>query len=190
MSQTPRIAEHKIADIFTARWSPRAFEAKPIAESELMRLFEAARWAPSASNLQPWRYVYALRETPAFDALVATLVPFNQDWAKHASALVFLASVTTLDGVQPVAYHSFDAGASWMALALQAHDQGLITHGMAGVDFAKAAEVLNLPETFKLEAAIAVGYHGDPETLPAHLKEREAPSDRQALSTMVFKDRF
>lgn len=190
MPTSTRTPGHKISEQFITRWSPRAYAPKAIAESELMRLFEAARWAPSASNLQPWRYVYALRDTPAFDALIATLVPFNQDWAKHASALIFLASVTTLDGVQPVPYHSFDAGASWMSLALQAHDQGLIAHGMAGVDFAKAAEVLNLPATFKLEAAIAVGYEGDKSALPPHLLEREAPSDRHPLNEIVFKDKF
>lgn len=187
---TPRTAQYPILPIFTERWSPRAFADKPVSESEILTLLEAARWAPSASNLQPWRFVYGLKGTAEFDQMVELLVPFNQGWAKSAAALVFTAAVTTFDGERPVATHAFDAGAAWMSLALQAHSMGLITHGMGGVEFAKATTALNLPENLKLIMAIAVGYQGDPATLPEGLQTREAPSGRQPLEAMAFKGKF
>ena len=190
MSATGRKSEHPVHAQFLDRWSPRAFSDKPVTEAELMTLFEAARWAPSASNLQPWRFIYALKGTPEFDTLLSLLVPFNEGWAKAAGALVFIASVQAFEPDRPLPTPSFDTGAAWMSFALQAHASGLITHGMAGVDYEKAPLILGLPQNVKLEAAVAVGYVGDASTLPEFLQTREAPSDRQPLSEMVFKGKF
>lgn len=185
-----RTSDHPIHAQFLERWSPRAFDPRPIDEPVLLSLIEAARFAPSASNLQPWRYVYALRDTPRFDELLSCLVPFNQDWAKNASALLFLAGVKAYDADRPLRHSDFDAGASWMALALEAHHQGLISHAMGGVEFEKAHQVLGLHEDLSLICAIAVGFAGNADTLPPHLKEREAASGRLSLEKIAFKDRY
>ncbi len=190
MSATGRQSDHPIHPQFLDRWSPRAFAETTLSEAQVLTVLEAARWAPSASNLQPWRFIYALKGTPEFDAFVETLVPFNQAWAKDAGALIFIASVKSFDGERPVPWHSFDAGAAWGFMALQAHHLGLAAHGMAGVDFDKAAEVLGVPDSLKVEAAIALGVPGAADSLAEPYREREVPSTRQPLSDMVFKGRY
>jgi nitroreductase len=191
----PRQSDHGILPIFTDRWSPRAFDGTTITQAELMPLFEAARWAPSAFNAQPWRFVYALRGTPAFDHFLAALIPFNRGWAASASALIFVFSdcfSRNADGSpkQRSHSHSFDAGAAWAQFALQATSHGLHVHGMSGFDEAAAREAAGAPESFRVEAAVAVGRIGDPATLPESLQTREHPSDRMALSQLVFQGRF
>ena len=185
-----RQSTHSIHPQFLNRWSPRAFENKPVSEAQVLNVLEAARWAPSASNLQPWRFVYAVKGTPEFDGLLSTLVEFNQGWAQHAGALLYVLSLTTVDGKQPAAWHSFDAGAAWMALALEAHHQGLVAHAMAGIDPAAAAKTLGTPDIVKIEAAVALGYQGQADSLPDFLKEREAPSDRFPLDQVAFKGAY
>lgn len=187
---THRQSDHPIHPQFLERWSPRAFSETGVTEAEVLTVLEAARWAPSASNLQPWRFVYALKGTPEFDAFVATLVPFNQAWARNAGALIIAASVKTFDGERPAAWHSFDTGAATAYLALQAHHLGLAAHGMGGFDADAAAEVLGLPDTLKVEAVIALGRPGTADSLPEGYREREVPSTRQPLSEMVFKGRY
>ncbi len=190
MSISFRSPTHPIDSQFLERWSPRAFADTPVTEDQVFSVLEAARWSPSASNLQPWRFIYALKDTPEFDTLLSLLVPFNEGWAKHAGALIFAVSVTTYDGERAIPTHSFDTGAASFALALQAHKLGLVAHGMGGLEYDKAPLVLGLPANVKLEAAFAIGYKGDPDSLPDFLKARETPSDRQPLSAMVFKGRF
>lgn len=175
---------------FLDRWSPRAFSDRPVTEEQVMTVLEAARWAPSASNLQPWRFFYGIRGEPEFDTLLSLLVPFNEGWAKNAGALIFITSVTSFDGSRQNITHSFDAGSAFMSLSLQAHSMGLVAHGMAGVEFQKVAVVLALPENLKVEAAVAIGYQGDVSTLPDALQKREGPSQRQPLADMVFKGHF
>jgi len=186
---TTRHADHPILPHFLDRWSPRAFDPRPIEDDTLMTLFEAARWSPSSFNYQPWRFVYAKRDDAHWDAFLSALIPFNQEWAKNSSALVYIVSDTIMEAYgerKPSHSHSFDAGAAWMALALQAHNMGLITHGMTGVDFEAAAKAVNLPEGFRVEAAIAIGYHGDKAALPEQMQEREVKSDRKPLAEIVF----
>ena len=187
MSRTPT---HPILPLFTDRWSPRAFSDQAVSEEQVLTLLEAARWAPSASNLQPWRFIYAIKGEPEFDTLLSLLIPFNEGWAKNAGALVFITSVTSFDGQRQNLTNSFDAGAAWMSLALQAQSMGLITHGMAGIEYEKAPLVLELSPLLKVEAAVAVGYQGDASTLAEFLQTREAPSDRQPLEAMAFKGKF
>ena len=187
---TERTPDHPVLSLFLDRWSPRAFDPRPIDDESLMALFEAARWSPSASNLQPWRFAYAKREDACWEDFLGALIPFNQGWVQNASALIYVLSDTQMDqkGERvPSHSHSFDAGAAWMALALQATSMGLITHGMTGVDFTAAHKVLNAPDDYQVEAAIAVGYEGDKAVLPESLQQREGiKSSRKPLSETVF----
>lgn len=190
---TGRRADHPIMPQFLDRWSPRAYDPKPIDDATLMSVFEAARWAPSSFNYQPWRFVYAKRGDAQWDAFLGALIPFNQSWACNASALVYIVSDTIMEAYGergPSHSHSFDVGAAWMALALQAKSMGLITHGMTGVDFDTAAKVINLPDEFRIEAAVAIGYHGDVAGLPEGLAEQESPNDRRPLAETVFSGAF
>ncbi|RKF23131.1 nitroreductase [Altericroceibacterium spongiae] len=189
-NQSPRVATHAINPVFTARWSPRAFDEQPIEETAVLRLIEAARWAPSAYNVQPWQFCYALRGDENWDAFLDILIPFNQSWASSASALIFVISdmyMREANGTPKTESlsHSFDAGAAWGQLALQATFDGLHVHGMTGFDTVKAANVLNISEGYKVEAAIAVGKMGDAATLPDGLRERELPSDRKPLTEIA-----
>lgn len=192
----PRVSEYPIDPIFLDRWSPRAFDENvEISENELFTLFEAARWAPSSSNLQPWRFIYARRGTPHWDRFLNLLIPFNQNWAHRASALVIVISKTlapSRDNSQPVlSYtHSFDTGAAWAFLSLQAIHSGWYAHGMAGFDMERAATELNIPADYRVEAAIAIGRLADKSILPESLQKREVPSSRQELETIVFEGSF
>lgn len=190
-----RKADHPVEPMFVERWSPRAFTGEEIPVETLMTLFEAARWAPSSYNSQPWRFVWARRGTPDFDAFLRLLTGTNPDWCGDAAALVFVVSSETMtvpgkpDPV-PSPTHSFDAGAGWMSLAIQAHLLGWHTHGMVGLNFAEAASVLKVPTGFKVEAAIAIGKRGDPGRLPEGLRAREMPNGRRPLPESVFEGRF
>ena len=190
-----RTPEHAIDPQFHSRWSPRAFTGEEIPVETLLGLFEAARWAPSAMNAQPWRFAYARRGTPAFDALLATLAPGNQAWAVRASALVALASKTTMtlpgqaDPV-PSRSHGFDAGAAWAHLALQAHLWGWSTHAMGGFDMEKARAALGVPAGLDLQVVIAVGKQGDPTVLPDWARAREKPNERLPVVELAREGRF
>lgn len=187
---TTRTSAYPIDKQFTDRWSPRAFSDRPVTEEQVLTVLEAARWAPSASNLQPWRFFYGVRGEAEFDTLLSLLVPFNEGWAKNAGALIFITSVTSFDGSRQNITNSFDAGSAFMSLSLQAHSMGLIAHGMAGIEFAKVPLVLQLPENLKVEAAVAIGYQGEAATLPEALQKRETPSQRLPLNELVFKGHF
>jgi nitroreductase len=168
------------------RWSPRAFTAETLPDAEVLRLFEAARWAPSASNRQPWRFVYAHRDTPAFETFMGLLVPFNQTWCVRASVLIAVFAKTKSDAGEEWRSASFDTGAAWMAIALQAHAQGLVTHGMLGIQVDKMNAALSAPADWQPQCMIAVGRHGSVETLDEKLRAREQPSDREPLEAHVF----
>ncbi len=185
-----RTSEYPIDKQFLERWSPRAFSDRPVTQEQIMTIFDAAHWAPSASNLQPWRFFYGIRGDSEFDTIFNLLVPFNQSWTKNAGALVIVTSVASFDGTRPVRTHSFDTGSAFMSLALQAHSMGLIAHGMAGIDYEKIPAALGLPENLKVEAGVAIGYQGDISVLPEALQQREVPSQRLPLSEVVYKGRF
>jgi nitroreductase len=192
---SPRQPAYPIDPVFVARWSPRAFAPDTITEDELLGLFEAARWAPSSYNSQPARFIYGRRGTPAFDTLLDLLNPFNQSWAKEASALVFVVSNSLMrppgqDKDVPSRSHSFDAGAAWMSFALQAQMRGWYTHGMVGADFDRAFADLGVPQGYRVECAIAVGRIGDPSSLPEQLRAREQPNDRHPVSAIAMEGRF
>ena len=190
---TARHADHPIDSQFLARWSPRAFSAAPLQAAEMMRLVEAARWAPSASNLQPARFAWGLRGDAAFGAILAALVPFNQDWATSAAGLIVVASKPHSEktGAEVAnVWHGFDSGAAWMSLALQAQSMGLIAHAMGGFDAAALAQSLDMPQDFQLHAVIAVGAQGSPETLPEDKRAGEAPNGRNPVAAWAAKGGF
>jgi len=188
-----RTADHPVNKIFLERWSPRAFTGESIPEDVLMTIFEAARWAPSSYNSQPWRFIYGLKGTPAFEKILGLLVPANQGWAKNAAVLVVIASKTTMSprGTEmPSHSHSFDAGAAWQNLALQASLLGWPSHGMTGFDIPRAATELGVPEGYRVEAALAIGKQGDKSILPEQVQAMEAPNARNPLSSFVFEGAF
>ncbi len=190
-----RMADYEIEPIFLERWSPRAFTGDSIPEAELFRLFEAARWAPSTYNSQPWRFCYARRDTPAFATFLGILSETNQSWVKNAAALVFVVSKKsfTPPGQQvPIdSYsHSFDTGAAWACLALQGFKMGWATHGMGGFDHARAQVDLNLPEGHRVEMAMAIGRKADKSVLPEALQAREKPSSRNPIAQLIFEGGF
>lgn len=172
------------------RWSPRSFASDPPSEDQLAACFEAARWAPSSNNEQPWRFLYARREEE-LTLFRSCLVEFNQAWANAAPVLIAVCAKKTFshDG-SPNACHAFDSGAAWMLFALEARRRGLYTHGMAGFDREKAARVLQVPEDFEVLAFVALGHRGPKEALPARLQNREFPSSRNPVESFAFEGAF
>jgi len=186
-----RKADHPIDNLFLDRWSPRAMSGEPISREELVVLFEAARWAPSSYNNQPWRVLYARRDTEQWSLFFDLMVEFNQEWARNAAALLVFVSKTTFDrNGEPSVTHSYDTGAAWENLALQGWLKGLVVHGMEGFDYERARAELNVPEGYRVEAMAAVGKPGNVDTLPAELREREAPSERRKLEETICEGKF
>ncbi|QLK26614.1 nitroreductase family protein [Natrinema zhouii] len=186
-----RAAEYDIDPLFVNRWSPRAMTGEPLDEEEYLPLFEAARWAPSAFNNQHWRFLYASREDDEWDTFVDLLSDANQAWATDAAVLAVIVSKTTFDhNGEPAPVHSFDTGAAWENLALEGARRDLAVHGMAGFDYERAAEELDVPDEFEVEAMVAIGERAPPEALPEELQEREQPSDRKPLAEIVHRGGF
>ncbi|ADB61275.1 nitroreductase [Haloterrigena turkmenica DSM 5511] len=186
-----RDPEYDIDPLFVNRWSPRAMTGDPLDEEEYLPLFEAARWAPSAFNNQHWRFLVADREDEEWDAFLDLLSENNRTWASDAAVLAVIVSKTTFDhNGEPAPVHSFDTGAAWENLALEGARRGLAVHGMAGFDYERAAEELNVPEEYAVEAMVAIGEHAPPETLSEELQDREQPSDRKPLSEIVHRGGF
>lgn len=182
---------YPIEPLIFQRWSPRAMSGEAIGERELMTLFEAARWAPSSYNGQPWRFLYARRGTAAWATFFGLLDEFNQRWAKAAGVLMVVVSRTSFewDG-NPARTHSFDTGAAWQNLALQGAKMGLVVHGMEGFDYEKARQALNVPDEFSVEAMVAVGRPGPIEVLDAEQRDMESPSDRRPISEIALEGGF
>ena len=186
----PRIPDWDIDSMFTDRWSPRAFSSDPLSDREVQTLFEAARWAPSCYNEQPWRFVYAT-EPEERAKLVSCLVAKNQLWAGRAPLLMFILARRNFQKTGKENRHApYDAGAAWMALALQARKLGLYAHAMAGFSQEKAYEVLGASrEEYLVMAAIAVGRKTEDSGLPDDLRAMENPNSRKPhaeVATSVF----
>ncbi|MES2156976.1 MAG: nitroreductase family protein [Pseudomonadota bacterium] len=195
MTVTSRTVTRPVEPLFLDRWSPRAFDSSAIAQADLDTIFDGARWAPSAFNYQPWRFLYAHRDDADWARFVDVLLPFNQSWVRNAGALIFvlsdtLSSAPGSDEAKPSHSHSFDAGAAWALLALQATRLGYHTHAMTGVDFDKARAQLAVPERFRIEAAVAIGRMGDTSVLPEALAAREIPSDRKPVESIARQGNF
>jgi nitroreductase len=183
-------ASYPVMDEICLRWSPRAFADQPVESWKIGSLFEAARWAPSSFNEQPWRFIIANRhEDPEFfETMLDILVPVNQVWAKDAPVLILSVAKTRFtlnDAPNRHAYH--DVGLAVENMMIQAEHIGLAGHQMAGFDVEKARAVLEIPEGFDPVAMIVIGYMGNPDSLPPELKERElAPRERRPLQDMLF----
>jgi nitroreductase len=193
-SSNSRTSEFPIDKFFLDRWSPRAFTDETIDRDTMLTILDAAHWAPSSGNNQPWRFIYGLRGTEAFSTILDLLVPGNQKWAKDAAALMIVVSKTyriSSSGEQREAYtHSYDTGAAWFSVICQAMKLGYHAHGMEGFDKQRAVEALSLPDGFRVEAAAAIGRMADKDTLPADLREREVPSQRRPVAEFAFEGRF
>jgi nitroreductase len=185
--------EHQILDVIRRRWSPRAFDpSREIPSGDLRSLFEAARWAPSSFNEQPWRFVVTdVRRTPeAFAGLMQALDTFNQTWARNAPLLVLAAAATHLKrsgGLNRSAW--YDAGQAVAFLTLQATSLGLGIRQMEGFDRDAARRVCNVPDDYEPVVVMAIGYPGDPDALAGErerFSERQ-PRQRQPTETFVFE---
>lgn len=171
------------------RWSPRSFDATAMPEADLRSILEAAGLAASAFNHQPWRFILSHNGDAHWEKFISLLLPLNQQWARNASVLVFVVSDTLLDmgsGPMPSRTHSFDCGAAWAHLALQATRLGYHCHAMAGVDFERARTELSVPDQFHIEVAIAIGRKADAALLPEPYRVRETRSDRRPVEELAF----
>ena len=177
---TTRQSTHPVAAQFLDRSSPRAFSGRKLTTQDIETIVEGARWAPSASNKQPWHFAYALRDDANWQAFSQLPNEFNRRWCLNAGALIVL-----LSDKQASAKHSFDAGCAWGYLALEAHAMGLATHAMGGFSAEEAQKVLGLPEHLVPEIVIAVGRRADASVLPDDLREREVPSQRKPLTEVL-----
>ncbi|MHB1539929.1 MAG: nitroreductase family protein [Steroidobacteraceae bacterium] len=183
---TVRRADHTIDRIFLDRWSPRAMSGEPLSHEELLSLFEAARWAPSSGNGQPWRILFARRDTPEWPVFFGLLASGNQIWCVRAAALVVFVSRTPHERTgRPSVTHSYDTGAAWGYFALQGYLKGYVVHGMEGFDYERARRELGIPEEYRVEAMAAVGRPAPTQVLTSALQARETPSDRRPLSATV-----
>lgn len=182
-----RTADHPIDPLFLNRWSPRSFSGEPIADADLFTILEAARWAPSASNLQPWRILYAKRDSADWPRFHGLLSPGNQGWTTGTAVLMAIVSKRTRqpkEGPEVESYSaSFDTGAAWALLALQASLMGWAAHGMGGFDLPRAVAELGVPETYRIECMAAIGRHA-PEATPA------TPNARSPITSFVREGVF
>ncbi len=189
--QKTRKTTYDINPIFVNRWSSRSFELYDMSDKELFALFEAARWAPSSFNNQPWRFIYSKRDSAHWNSLFELLDDYNKEWCSDAAALMVVIAKKTFDhNGEPMPTNQFDTGSAWENLALQAVSQGLATHAMAGFDHKKARKNLSIPDEYDVLAMVVVGKRGPKEKLPHTLKEHETPNGRKPLSEIIMEGRF
>lgn len=188
---THRKTNYPIHSLLRNRWSPRSMTGESLSDEELFPVFEAARWAPSCYNSQPWRILYAKRDTPDWDRFYDLLIDFNKQWCKMAAVLVVIVSRDTFEkNNKPSNTHSYDTGAAWMSLALEGNARGLVVHGMSGFDYEKAKSSLGIPDEYTVEAMAAIGKRAPKEKLPPEIQEKEFPSGRKPLNEIVFNGTF
>src|SRR6266436_18469 len=186
-----RKADFPIEPLLLDRWSSRAMSGEEISRDELMRLFEAARWAPSSFNVQQCWAFNARPPTENWQTFFDLLAEGNKTWAKNAAVLVVFVSRKMFDHNDETSItHSYDTGAAWENFALQGFHQNLVVHGMEGFDYDRARKELRIPDEFQVEAMAAVGKPGPKELLPEKLRARESPNDRRKLSESVFEGPF
>lgn len=174
------------------RWSPRAFEDRPIKKDKLQRLFEAARWSPSASNEQPWFFIVGQNNDKTYGSILQTLVEFNQMWAKNAPVLILnCGRETNLKGDSVNTSFKYDVGQSVAHLTFQAMKEGLFIHQMTGFLPEKAKEIFEIPDGFYALSVMAIGYLGDSEMLHPRMQKAEiAERERKALNEFIFEEKF
>ncbi len=187
IAKKARKPEYEVLPLFYTRWSPRAMSGEVMTKEELLPLFEAARWAPSSYNNQPWRFIAAVgKEKGQF---MNFLGDFNRQWCKNASALVVIVSSNLFDHNKKASItHSFDTGAAWMSLALEGARRGFVVHGMEGFDYEKVRTELKIPQTYTVEAMCAIGKPGKLSVLSPEMAKREVPSGRKKMNEFVNLD--
>jgi nitroreductase len=165
--------------LIISRWSQRSMSGEAIEEHDLQAVLDAAKWAPSSYNNQPWRFLYAKRNSPSWNLFFDLLVDANKEWVKNAGVIMVICSAKNFRHNQkPSTTHSFDTGAAWMCMALEAFHRGLVVHGMEGFDYEKARTVLKIPADVQVEAMVALGKAAPKERLSPALLKREVPSSR------------
>jgi nitroreductase len=184
--------QHPVHELIRKRWSPHAFSNRAVEPDKLMTLLEAASWAASSYNEQPWRFIVATKDNPeAYDRLLSCLVGGNQEWAQQAPVLMITAAKLHFANGNPNRHAFHDVGAAATTLALQAAALGLFIHQMAGLEVEKAQSLLQVPENYEPVAGIALGYLGDPQTLSDRLRDREmTPRSRKSLKEFVFNGQW
>lgn len=191
MNDSHRKPDHPILPVILNRWSPRAMSGEDVSQDVLMSLFEAARWAPSSYNGQPWRFLYAKRNTPHWSKFFDLLIDFNKEWCANAGVLGVIVSRKLFEkNNKPSATHGLDAGAAWENLALEGTSRGLVVHGMEGFDYQKARKALHVPDEFDVLAMFAIGKKAPKTTLSPDLQKRETPSDRKKVEEFAFEGGF
>jgi len=189
----PAETREAIHDLIRHRWSPRAFDSRPVEPEKLRSLFEAARWAASSYNAQPWYFLVATKDdTENYKKVLECFVEFNQGWAKSAPVLALSVARMAFEHNGTPNSHAFhDVGQAAANLALQATAVGLQVHQMAGILPEKAREVFGIPEGYQAVAGFAIGYPGNPENLPDKLREQErAQRSRKPLESFVFTGKW
>ena len=187
--QKPAPSDFPVHELIRERWSPRAFADKPVPQDTLRSIFEAARWAPSSFNEQPWAYIVATKDDKEnFEKMLSVLVDFNVQWAKSVPVLALaVAKLTFANNNAPNRNAQYDTGAATALLSVEATARVLAVHQMAGFDAEKARQVFGIPKGWEPIAALAIGYPGDPASLPAPLKDREmAPRTRKPIGEFVM----
>ncbi len=184
-----RQSGYPVHPLFLNRWSPRSFADRPVPDDVLFTVLEAARWAPSSNNDQPWRFFVARTEEER-QKFLSFIRPNNRLWADRAPALVLLASHKRRPDGSPNPAHAFDTGTAWGYLSIQAALLGLATRAIGGFDKEAARAALRVPDDFDLHAVIAIGYRGPREELPEPLREREWPTGRRSLHESVIEGGF
>lgn len=180
-----RNSDYPINQVLLNRQSSRGLKDSPIDDEDLFPLFEAARWAPSSYNNQPWRFIYAKKDSSYFEDFFDLLVEGNKQWCKNAAVLVVLISKTTFDkNGKPAKTHSFDTGAAFENLAIEGTSRGLLVHAMQGFDYEKAKSELNIPDEYQVEAMIAIGL------IDKDLEKQEIPTNRKPLKDLLFEGKF
>ncbi len=183
----------KINKNIQKRWSPRSFQERPVESENLRLIFEAASWAASCFNEQPWRFIFASQQNrEQFQAILGCLMKGNQTWAAKAPLLAISVAKTHFEHNNSPNRHAWhDVGQAVATMALQAVEMGIFIHQMAGFDAQKAKNDLNIPEGFEPVAAIAIGYPEKAEVLPEDLRKRElAPRQRQSIGNLLFEGRW
>lgn len=181
---------YELHPLITERWSPRAFSSKEPSEQQVLKLLEAARWAPSCFNEQPWRFIVGIRSREEeYQKVLECLNEFNREWASHAPVLMLVcAKKAFTHNDKPNKHYMYDCGAAMATLCLQAMADNLYVHQMAGINPDKAVELFKIPETFEVLAGVAIGYLGDPDQLSEkNYKSEVAERKRRELSQSVFK---
>jgi len=191
MSKEANTNSNTILPILKKRWSPRAFDDRPVEPEKLRNIFEAARWSPSASNTQPWVFFLGIKGDNAYNKIFDSLVEFNQMWCKFAPVLVLNCGKISNEKGEANGVWKYDTGQAVAHMSIQTVEEGLYIHQMGGFDALKAAELFSLPEDVQAVSVSAIGYLGDPAILHPRMQKSElAERERKELNTFVFSDEY